>query len=379
MLLEPRDGGLERSKPPILSIQLSLLGVQLGLQAQNNLDKTSVPWFSWLAMLNHWPQFRHNCTGERLLDSLTGWRGRKGTLTVPKDEARRVIRKLIKQTEDLRNVRPDLGWTDAAKSIRSGFYKEKLLPWIEETVFELRRLFTTEIYANKIIRAHSTYYYYRIREATSDSDWAKFYQHMVKMSYLLRSIRDDIDRIPEDDSRKVAQPMIQPLEPVTQAPQLQAQAMDSKRVFVVHGHDNEAKQTIARFLEKLGLEAIILHEQSDLGQTIIEKIERNSNVGFAVVVITPDDVGASKADHAAHGHTPLRGRARQNVIFELGYFMAKLGRGRVRALIKGDVDILSDIQGVTYISIDPNEAWRFRLAKEMKDSGLDIDLIKTFP
>jgi predicted nucleotide-binding protein len=156
------------------------------------------------------------------------------------------------------------------------------------------------------------------------------------------------------------------------------QQIDPKRVFVVHGHDNEAKQTVARFLEKLGLKPIILREQVDLGQTIIEKFEANANVGFAVVLITPDDVGASNADHSSKGQASLRARARQNVIFELGFFMGKLGRLKVRALVKGDIDILSDIQGVIFNPIDPHDAWQFRLARELKESGMDIDLAKAF-
>ncbi len=152
----------------------------------------------------------------------------------------------------------------------------------------------------------------------------------------------------------------------------------SNKVFVVHGHDDATKTDVARFLEKLGLEAIILHERSDLGQTIIEKFERNADVGFAVVLLTPDDVGARKIDYASKKDEALKDRARQNVIFELGYFMAKLGRLRVRALTKGEVDILSDIQGVIYTPIDTHGAWRFKLAKEMKDSGMDVDLTKAY-
>ena len=156
------------------------------------------------------------------------------------------------------------------------------------------------------------------------------------------------------------------------------QVIDPKKVFVVHGHDNESKLAVARFLEKLELKPIILHEQADLGLTVIEKFEANSNVGFAVVLITPDDVGTSEKDFREKGEGALRGRARQNVVFELGFFMAKLGRTKVRALVKGEVDIHSDIQGVIYTPIDPHDGWKFKLAKEMQDSGMDIDLTKAF-
>ena len=106
-------------------------------------------------------------------------------------------------------------------------------------------------------------------------------------------------------------------------------------VFIVHGRDNEAKQTVARFVEQFGIEATILHEKPSGGLTIIEKIEKYSdNAGFAIVLITPDDVGALK-DKADDESNP---RARQNVIFELGYFMGKLGRDRVCPLFKGEVE-----------------------------------------
>ena len=120
----------------------------------------------------------------------------------------------------------------------------------------------------------------------------------------------------------------------------------SRKVFVVHGHDNEIKQTVARFLEKLGLEAVILHEKCNKGLTIIEKFEQNADVAYAVVLMTPDDVGAAKADAK-----DLNARARQNVVLELGYFMGKLGRKNVAAILRGDIERPSDYDGVVYICL----------------------------
>jgi len=141
------------------------------------------------------------------------------------------------------------------------------------------------------------------------------------------------------------------------------------RVFIVHGHDEEAKQSLARCIEKLGLEAIILHEQPNQGRTIIEKFEDYAGAGFAVILLTPDDVGASRKDR-----DNLKPRARQNVILELGFFIGRLGRQRVCALHRGDLEIPSDLFGVLWVSLDPNDAWQFALAREMKAAGLDVDL-----
>lgn len=153
-----------------------------------------------------------------------------------------------------------------------------------------------------------------------------------------------------------------------------ADSMSSNRVFVVHGHDGEAKQATARFLERLGLEAIILHEQQDGGRTIIEKFEAYSDVGFAIIVHTADDVGNSKKAHDKDG--TLKARSRQNVVFEHGYFFGRLGRGRVVALVRGDIDIPSDLQGVIYTPMDDHDAWKTKVAKEMKAAGLSIDMNK---
>jgi len=143
---------------------------------------------------------------------------------------------------------------------------------------------------------------------------------------------------------------------------------NSSKVFIVHGHDDAARQTVCRFVERLGLEAIILHEQLNQGQTIIEKFERYSDVGFAIAILSPDDLGRSKQAKK------LNTRARQNVILELGYFIGKLGRNRVCSLKTGDVEIPSDILGVIWQDMDNVGAWQLRVAREMQAAGYNIDL-----
>lgn len=152
------------------------------------------------------------------------------------------------------------------------------------------------------------------------------------------------------------------------------------KVFIVHGHDKTTKISVARFLEKLDLDVVILHEQPDKGRTIIEKLEANSSeieIGHAVVLLTPDDVGmpASKAGNTS-SKSSLRHRARQNVVFELGYFIAKLGRGRVRALYVEGVELPSDYKGVIYTKLDDSDSWKLELAREIKAAGIDFDLNK---
>jgi len=140
----------------------------------------------------------------------------------------------------------------------------------------------------------------------------------------------------------------------------------SRKVFIVHGHDDGARETVARFLERIGLEAIILHEQANQGRTVIEKVIANSDVGFAVVLLTPDDEGCEK------GGTP-EPRARQNVLLELGYFIGRLGREKVCALKRGVLEIPSDFAGVVWETMDSGGGWKQALARELEAAGHSID------
>ncbi|MEX3973839.1 TIR domain-containing protein [Paraburkholderia caribensis] len=115
----------------------------------------------------------------------------------------------------------------------------------------------------------------------------------------------------------------------------------------------------------------MLDEQSGRGATIIEKFEREANhASYAVVLLTPDDKGGAFAASTVQ----LRPRARQNVILELGYFAAKLGRGHVCALRQGDVEIPSDFNGVQYLDYDAAGAWKTALARELRDAGLGVNM-----
>lgn len=141
------------------------------------------------------------------------------------------------------------------------------------------------------------------------------------------------------------------------------------KVFIVHGHDNALKQEVARIIEKQGLEAVILSEQANGGKTIIEKIEENADVGAAICLFTKDDYGRAK------DASEDKLRARQNVVFEAGYFMGKLGRGNVIIVADKDLELPSDMQGVVYTDAGN---WKTEVLQGLDKIGYTIDFNKLF-
>lgn len=136
---------------------------------------------------------------------------------------------------------------------------------------------------------------------------------------------------------------------------------DKPAVFVVHGHDGSLKSEVARFLEKLGLEPVILHEQANRGQTIIEKLEAEiSRVKYGIVLYTADDIVESGVK-----------RARQNVVFEHGFLVGRLNRHHVCVIMDDDIEKPSDSDGLLYI---PRNNWQLDVAKELRAVGFDIDM-----
>lgn len=140
------------------------------------------------------------------------------------------------------------------------------------------------------------------------------------------------------------------------------------KIFIVHGHDEIAKLEVSCFVSNLGLEPIILHQQASAGMTIIEKIEHYSGqgVGFGIVLYTPCDTGAKA------GAMTAQYRARQNVVFEHGYLIAKLGRRNVAALVKGQVETPNDISGIVYVSLDDHGNWKNELLQEFRGAGYHV-------
>ena len=141
---------------------------------------------------------------------------------------------------------------------------------------------------------------------------------------------------------------------------------DTSKVFIVHGSDESVKNDVAGFVKEMGLHPIILNEQPNAGSTIIEKIDKYSNVGFALVLYTECDIGFKK------GHLNGKYRSRQNVIFEHGYFTAKLGRNKVAVIVKGDIERPNDISGLVYIEMNNDNNWQNSIKQELKHAGYAV-------
>ena len=144
----------------------------------------------------------------------------------------------------------------------------------------------------------------------------------------------------------------------------------SNRVFIVYGHDTQAREQLELLLRRLKLEPLVLQNVPSAGQTIIEKLESCSDVTFACVLLTPDDEG-----HRMGKPAEKKSRARQNVVLELGMFLSKLGRKRVAILHRGNVELPSDINGLLYIPFNERiDEIKERVAAELQEAGFQINI-----
>ncbi len=210
--------------------------------------------------------------------------------------------------------------------------------------------------------------------SNSENDYRKEYENSLYMGSMFGS--NDI----VNDEKKTIKKKVDTLESFIEridiipsevanntSKELKSEAILSNKVFIVHGHDSLMKEVTARTLTQLGLEPIILHEQVDGGKTIIEKFEKNSSeVSFAVILLTADDEGKSLKE------SEYQKRARQNVVFEMGYFIGKLHREKVFLLLEKGVEKPGDLDGIVYTSIDSNDGWKFKLVKELKACGYNV-------
>ena len=211
---------------------------------------------------------------------------------------------------------------------------------------------------------------YRRFESACDLQWqaSVFYDGYPTLRHYQEGVREKIahSRAVLAQAIRFLEEEIADAEADTTEPKTVEVKRDLSKAFIVHGHDEGAREAVARFLERLGIKPIILHEQANQGRTVMEKIEAHGDVSFAVVLLTPDDEGCVK------GGSPMP-RARQNVVLELGYFIARLGRKHVCALKRGDLELPSDFAGVVYETFDAAGAWKTALGRELQEAGFAID------
>lgn len=284
---------------------------------------------------------------------------KKPSLLVARTEAEAQIKKQIGKLAGLLAGNTNLEQAETALD-QLAKYNEELLG----------RIFNNDVIAREY--RHAMMEGYSIRRTKSVSSWVDR-RLMVSRTEALKSGAGIFQREVQVHITAL-ESILQRLELIPELPKISIAEDNSipktelgSDIFIVHGHDEAAKESVARFIEKLELKPIILHEQPDKGRTIIEKFEEHSNVGFAIVLLTPDDVGAPIKQQEK-----LKSRARQNVIFELGFFVGRLGRNRVCALYKGDIEMPSDYKGVLYKPMMGD--WQLSLAKEIKAAGISIDL-----
>jgi len=193
-------------------------------------------------------------------------------------------------------------------------------------------------------------------------DWISFYGENVTNDFIItlptRPKKEETEEDPSRETKKIL----------------------SKNVFIVHGRDHKPMKELKAMLKQFGLNPIVLHEQPSGSRTIVEKLEKYSDVGYAFVILTPDDIGGDR--HRFDSRSRKVGvriieeyseRARQNVILEFGYFIGKLGRDKVCCLHKGDVELPSDMHGMVYIPFKQsvNEV-KDKVVKELKAAGYEI-------
>lgn len=233
-------------------------------------------------------------------------------------------------------------------------YDKMFERWMVYTEQLLQTMFTTDDFSYEIGSSQNYESFYDNGFGiTLQSKVKELTNNIINVSHTIESIIERFELIKVDSSVMAIK---------------ENESSDNTKVFIVHGHDDAAKNEVARTIEKLGFEAVILHEQQNKGQTIIEKIEEHTNVGFGVVLYTPCDMGGKDSES-------LQSRARQNVVFEHGYLIGRLGREKVCALVKGNVETPSDISGVVYTPM-VGTGWKFELANEMKAAGYAVDLNK---
>ena len=202
-------------------------------------------------------------------------------------------------------------------------------------------------------------FYYRLMGSSTRSELVELKEKLQNKLTSLNQLLAKVDLINSQVSEGMQ----------TVSPAPIADTANSNNVFIVHGHNNELKDKVAQTLEKLGLSPIILNEHND-SKTVIEKLEKYSDIGFAIILLTDEDFGKAKNEDN------LNLRTSQNVILEMGYLIGRLGRERVYPLYTKGVELLTDFYGLLYTEIDTSENWKIKMAIELNAAGYEIDVNK---
>lgn len=217
--------------------------------------------------------------------------------------------------------------------------------------------YNTEIYQSSFTVSNNTYWHQYEQQS-----WDHFYSHDIVADYKKQIMRQITQM--QSDIKKVnlIECKLPELDISKNTMNVGTNLNNKKQVFVVYGHDQVLKLSVEAFLkDELKLDVVALDEKPNLGKTIIEKFEHYSkDAGFAVILMSPDD--------EMNVDGKIYKQARQNVILELGYFMAKLGRERVCVVLRGDVEKPSDISGILHLPYEGN--WKYELIKELKAVGV---------
>ncbi|WP_393936377.1 TIR domain-containing protein [Aeromonas rivipollensis] len=278
-------------------------------------------------------------------------------LLTSRDEAESRLLERIQKGRDIKQTQ--ITSLDALDTARNEYNK-----WNSFNTELLKRMFTTEELAEEY-----SYWFGGIFVSRGEPSLRE------KISDLFQDIDDKIHRLDSILERLVLIPLNNHHD-VSETVQMSSQrsSAKSKKVFVVHGHDDKAKTNLEIFLHEIGLEPVVLHRQADEGLTVIEKFEKHSDVGYAFILLTPDEVAYLKSEESKDDNDRTKEfRARPNVIFEFGYFVGKLGRSKVCCLYTGDVALPSDVSGMIYKKFtDSIEEVAYSVIKDLKASGYEI-------
>jgi predicted nucleotide-binding protein len=282
-------------------------------------------------------------------------------LLISQDDAKSKLQDRIQKGLELKQIH--VNSLDTLNTAKNEYYK-----WNSFNTELLKRIFTTEEHSNEY--SYCFYAGFGVfigrDEPSIDEKRNDLYKDIDEKNYRLDSIIERLELIPVNKMASL---------PISNTDELTRSHTKTKKVFVVHGHDEIAKASLEIFLRDIGLEPIVLHRQADEGLTIIEKFEKHSDVGYAFILLTPDEISYVKAEESKEDSARKKEfRARPNVIFEFGYFVGKLGRSRVCCLSTGDVSLPSDVSGVIYKRFTNSiEEVAYSIMKDLKASGYEID------